>query len=334
MAVVATLTVLLVSNRNRNSSNNSNHCQQQPPPAAPTTFGLLDLSRLCGIFVAGVALLTTVLTVTAWWYVLTYETEEAITNDMVLQFSNGLDGWVPSGDNATVARATLLGDLLPILQPEHSKQYFVVLGEKGVGKSTAVRQAIRHLEEPRGVIYVMAPSASANAFLNRLTTATRYREPVGFFELIRRHATGSTSNVAVSGSLWDVLETKLMEVGKAYLAKYNRPPVLVRLSTRPTSSTKRMPSCCLGFKGLPRPQLTPAACAWSLSFRRLPPSRCSSPTRTPREVKCSWWARSRMTRRSTTSSPKASTRILFLNATDVVDKITGGRFALLNSYCT
>ena len=96
-----------------------------------------------------------------------------------------------------------------------------------MGKSTAVRQTIRQLEGPRGVIYVMAPSASANAFLNRLTTATRYREPVGFFELIRRRASGSTGNDAVSSGLWDVLEKKLLEVGKAYLAKYNRPPVLV-----------------------------------------------------------------------------------------------------------
>ena len=31
----------------------------------------------------------------------------------------------------------------------------------------------------------------------------------------------------VSGGLWPRLEEKLLEVGKAYLAKYNRPPVLV-----------------------------------------------------------------------------------------------------------
>ena len=183
-------------------------------------FGLLGFTRLVSLLVVG-------WTLASVWYVLWYETEEAITNDMVLQFSNGVDGWVPSDDNATVSRAALMADLLPILQPHYSKQYFVILGEKGVGKSTAVRQTIRTMREPRGVIYVMAPSASANAFLNRLTTATKYREPVGFFELIRRRATGTTGNVAVRGSLWDVLEKKLLEVGKAYLAKYKRPPVLV-----------------------------------------------------------------------------------------------------------
>ena len=68
---------------------------------------------------------------------------------------------VSSDDNATVSRAALLADLLPILQPDHSKQYFVILGEKGVGKSTAVRQTVRARREPRGVIYVMAPSSSS-----------------------------------------------------------------------------------------------------------------------------------------------------------------------------
>ena len=43
------------------------------------------------------------LTVVAGWYVFTYETEEVITNDMVLQFSNGVDGDVAEDENA-VAR--------------------------------------------------------------------------------------------------------------------------------------------------------------------------------------------------------------------------------------
>ena len=64
--------------------------------------------------------------------------------------------------------------------------------------------------------------------MSRLTTATKYRDPVGAFELIRSLAPGSTSKVAVRSGLWDdVLEKKLLEVGKAYRAKYKRPPVLV-----------------------------------------------------------------------------------------------------------
>ena len=98
---------------------------------------------------------------------LMWETEAAITNIMVDTFAVGVDGWVPSDETATVVRAALMGDLLPILQPDHSKQYFVILGEKGVGKSTAVRQTIKQLENPRGVIYIMASSADSSAFVAR-----------------------------------------------------------------------------------------------------------------------------------------------------------------------
>ena len=75
---------------------------RRSPAAAPTcwqrmTIGLLDLTRL-------LIVLWTARQITAWWYVLTYETAEAITNDMVLQFSDGVDGWVPKDDSVTVER--------------------------------------------------------------------------------------------------------------------------------------------------------------------------------------------------------------------------------------
>ena len=95
------------------------------------------------------AMLATVTLGVIYWM---YGTEAAVTSSMVDTFAIGVDGWVPSDDNATVARAALMGDLLPILQPGQSKHYCVVLGERGVGKSTAVRQTIKQLEEPRGVI--------------------------------------------------------------------------------------------------------------------------------------------------------------------------------------
>ena len=45
---------------------------------------------------------------------LMWETEAAITNSMVDTFAVGVDGWVPSDETATVVRAALMGDLLPI----------------------------------------------------------------------------------------------------------------------------------------------------------------------------------------------------------------------------
>ena len=158
-----------------------------------------------------------------------YGTEAAITNNMVATFATGVDGWVPSDDNASVSRAALMTDLLPILQPDHSKQYFVILGEKGVGKSTAVRQTIKQLEEPRGVIYIMAPNAAASFFVSQLAQTVSYRKALNFFGRLWTLVSGDSDSGEedASDSLWGRLQRKLLEVGKAYLAKYKRPPVLV-----------------------------------------------------------------------------------------------------------
>ena len=208
------------SSSSSNSSNNTNQQQQQPVP----------VSLLGGVWKIVRASLPVV--VVAWMMpfvlYLMWETEAAITNSMVDTFAVGVDGWVPSDETATVVRAALMGDLLPILQPDHSQQYFVILGEKGVGKSTAVRQTIKQLEDPRGVIYIMAPSADSSAFVARLAETTKYRKAVDFWGRLRRHIADDRVSVSeVSVGLWPRLEKKLLEVGKAYLAKYKRPPVLV-----------------------------------------------------------------------------------------------------------
>ena len=158
-----------------------------------------------------------------------FGTEAAITNNMVDTFATGVDGWVPSDETATVVRAALMGDLLPILQPDHSKQFFVILGEKGVGKSTAVRQTIKQLEDPRGVIYIMAPNAAASFFVSQLAQTVNYRKALNFFGRAWTLVSGDSNSGEedASDSLWGRLQRKLLEVGKAYLAKYNRPPVLV-----------------------------------------------------------------------------------------------------------
>ena len=142
---------------------------------------------------------------------------------------HGYASWCWSKDDlVTVARSALLDNLFPILHPNATDQYFVILGEKGVGKSTAVRQTIKQLEDPRGVIYIMAPSADSSAFVARLAETTKYRKAVDFWGRLRRHIADDRVSVSeVSVGLWPRLEKKLLEVGKAYLAKYKRPPVLV-----------------------------------------------------------------------------------------------------------
>ena len=159
---------------------------------------------------------------------LMWETDAAITNSMVDAFAVGVDGRVPKDDLVSIARSALLDNLFMILHPNATEQYFVILGEKGVGKSTAVRQTIKQLEDPRGVIYIMAPSADSSAFVARLAETTKYRKAVDFWGRLRRYIADDRVTVSeVSVGLWPRLEKKLLEVGKAYLAKYKRPPVLV-----------------------------------------------------------------------------------------------------------
>ena len=147
---------------------------------------------------------------------LVFESDVAITNSMGDTFAVGVDGWVPSDETATVVRAAVMGDLLPILQPDHSKQYFVILGKKGVGKSTAVRQAIKQLEDPRGVIYIMAPSADSSAFVARLAETTKYHKAVDSWGRLRRYSADDRVSVSeVPVGVWPRLENKLLEVGKA-----------------------------------------------------------------------------------------------------------------------
>ena len=163
--------------------------------------------------------------------------------------------------------------------------------------------------------------------MNRLTTATRYREPVGFFELIRRRATGSTGNVAVSSGLWDVLEKKLLEVGKAYLAKYNRPPVLVIDAA--DKIYKKDPDLLFDIQALAKDGADSGCLrvvfviSETSAFEMLESHSHAS--------------RSEVFVVGEIEDNEAveylvSKGINKKNATDAVARITGGRFALLNSY--
>ena len=121
--------------------------------------------------------------------------------------------------------AQLLDQLLAVLHPNATAHYSSTLwfwARKELGSQLRCgRPTIMAMREPRGVIYAMAPSASASAFLNRLATATKFRKPVSFFAAMTR-AIGSTGNVAATRDLWDSLEEKLLE--GSWLAKYGRPP--------------------------------------------------------------------------------------------------------------
>lgn len=59
---------------------------------------------------------------------------------------------------ATVPRAVLKEQLEDLLAPQALRTYAVIVGEQGCGKSTAVRQAIASLPDPKGVVYYDTPA--------------------------------------------------------------------------------------------------------------------------------------------------------------------------------
>ena len=69
----------------------------------------------------------------------------------------GVEEYVKVDNAATVTRSDLHKSLVPILHPENIKEYAVIVGENGTGKSTAVRQVMAKLKHPRGTVYFNTP---------------------------------------------------------------------------------------------------------------------------------------------------------------------------------
>ena len=169
-----------------------------------------------------------------WWklaHVIFNETEEGVTADMVNRFYRGVDGLTQKDLVASVVRDELRVRLRKILAPDSIEQYYVILGEKGVGKSTAVRQTLAELEKPRGAIYVMTPEFGRDAFLHDVAEAVHYRPALALVARLRRWLNGVDKNEDSGrvdhNTLAENLFKKLKEVGAAYAAEYGRPPVLV-----------------------------------------------------------------------------------------------------------
>ena len=89
--------------------------------------------------------------------------EPSKERNMVRTFEKGgARGWYVKKNTAHVERPELLASLEALLQPDESDNYAVVIGEHGTGKSTAVRDTIVALEDPKGVVYVSTPNVVAH----------------------------------------------------------------------------------------------------------------------------------------------------------------------------
>ena len=161
----------------------------------------------------------------------------ATTNAMLSTFeAGGVSDWDRSysGDLlASVERPQLEEELHKLLHPDISKNYAVVIGGTGIGKSTAVRQAVRSLPSPKGVVYFMTPK-EMETFSTDLAAQVGYRgKELNLGDALKRWIEGTTKSDdgppvrSEPLASWLPLKKKLVAAADEFFAKHHRPMVLV-----------------------------------------------------------------------------------------------------------
>ena len=205
------------------------------PPATPATPALALVRRVlllrAALYTGGsVAALGVVLYAYASW------SEASVRRAMLRAFEEGgRPGWEGDFDDgdADIARPALEADLGGLLRLDATREYVVIVGETGTGKSTAVRQAVRALPAPKGVVYFDAPELLPKFGL-KLARAVSYTpyvaDPPG---ALRRWLSGTTKEEvdpklkAEPLATWAPLQDALEEVAKEYKATHGQTPTLV-----------------------------------------------------------------------------------------------------------
>ena len=171
-----------------------------------------------------------------YWVVLR-DSDRSITNSMVGVFEQGgVGGRVPNEDTdeeATIAREDLEKAVCHLIRPEKSKEYGIIIGHHGVGKSTLVRKAIRSLESPKGVVYFLTPESVEASFMREFRETLGYRVPILFVPYLRRwffqqpQPSIDLPSKVDPVNVWDEMRNKLKEVAFRYRQKHGQPAVLV-----------------------------------------------------------------------------------------------------------
>jgi len=115
--------------------------------------------------------------------------EDIILN--AFEIGKGFDTNKNEDESAFVNRTLLNQRLKMVLCPEKSKQYVVIVGENGCGKSTAVRKVLSSLPEPRGVVYFDCPP-DPKEFSTQLLELLEYRSSLNVSEGVRRYLEKTT----------------------------------------------------------------------------------------------------------------------------------------------
>jgi hypothetical protein len=167
--------------------------------------------------------------------------ETAVVGRMVAAFEEGgaraapwasLPQWDAAFRNADadarVPRPELVAGLIALLRPAATKQYTVVVGESGTGKSTAVRDAMRSMPMPKGAVYFLTPELVAS-FSSELARAVGYASPFDPLASVFNELAGQPPPLARSmdGVVWRELRRALLEAAARFRTKHARPAVLV-----------------------------------------------------------------------------------------------------------
>ena len=158
------------------------------------------------------------------------------SEDAVLHaFENGAGASKPEQLLAVVERPELHALLTRVLRPASSKQYVLIVGEHGTGKSTAVRNAARDAgaDGTNGVVYYLVPE-EVSTFASGLAALVGYRtDPLDVEGGVRRRMS-MTTKAEESPRLdeepratWVGLKRALLAAAEQFHAKHGRPATLV-----------------------------------------------------------------------------------------------------------
>jgi hypothetical protein len=151
--------------------------------------------------------------------------EASVHRDMGRAFDDGsgLEWAQYCNDNALIPRVELEGVLRGVLAPQRKMdKYIIVVGEKGKGKATAVRQAARAVSVPRGIVYMEAP-AKHTEFTAVFATATRFRRHIDAFDVVRSRGEHKATDDATLGMILSTLN----DVAMKFMAERHKPLVII-----------------------------------------------------------------------------------------------------------
>ena len=118
---------------------------------------------------------------------LVMSTTDAIVS--AFEQGRGYNHNLEADNEATIDREELYSKIHDIFTPKKIKHYAVVVGERGCGKSTAVRKVIASLPEPRGIIYFDAP-VSPKQFSVELASSIGVKDEIDMVGGVHRYLSG------------------------------------------------------------------------------------------------------------------------------------------------